>query len=340
MILPGAQAVIMVGMYYWPGSKGFPNLHSVKPESEMNKLRRDGPSRGIISSYAWGRDYHDILEKKLKDLARHLNGIAGGIGRFYVDTGAILERDFAERAGLGFIGKNSLLINPRGGSGFFIGELFSTVALAIDGDEDIGAKGRGAGKPGCGKCTKCRVACPTGAIVEDYVVDARKCISYLTIELKGTIPKELREGMGARIYGCDICQQVCPWNRIDWGKGAKEAGGGYSILFGDVGATVTSPQLVELLEMDEAWFKKQFQNSAIRRIGRDRLARNAAIALGNVGGERDIAVLRRAATEDSSELVRSHARWGLGRVLRRMAKARRETDDCGVNRKTVREREK
>ncbi|CAN8070667.1 unnamed protein product, partial [Agarophyton chilense] len=277
LILPGAQCVIMVGMYYWPGVSGFPKLHDVRRLHERNGETAGGrATRGVVSSYAWGEDYHKTLERKLKTLAQYLNAAAGGVGRFYVDTGAILERDFAERAGLGFIGKNSLLINARGGSGFFIGELFSTVALALDGDEERGTRGDVRGKAGCGACTRCITACPTGAIVRDRVVDARRCISYLTVELDGVISARLRTLMGNRVYGCDICQQVCPWNRVEWGvdEQNRAATEGHSPLSGAARSAVASPSLVGLLRMSDAAFAKRFGATAMRRAGRARLARN------------------------------------------------------------------
>lgn len=312
LILPGAQSVIMVGMFYWPGQNGFPKEHEVSITHARNSSNGD-ETRGVVSSYAWGEDYHRILERKLKTLGKQLNKVAGGVGRFYVDTGAVLERDFAERAGLGFIGKNSLLIHPRGGSGFFIGELFSTVALPVDGDEEMKP---GRGRAGCGKCTKCMVACPTGAIVEERVVDARKCISYLTIELKGDIAEELRPLMGNRVYGCDICQQVCPWNRIKWRE--DDGNAAWSPLFGAIEKEVSTPKLTELVLMDESEFAKRFEKSAVRRIGAERMARNAAVALGNGGaGAADLRALRIAATRHRSALVRRHARWALRRIMRR-----------------------
>lgn len=321
MILPGVQAVVMVGMHYWPGKTGFPERHEVRNHHEVNLSGEQ--SRGVISSYAWGDDYHAILSKRLKALGKYLNSKAGGLGRFYVDTGAILERDFAERAGFGFVGKNTLLINPRSGSGFFIGEMFTTVPLPLDGDEDRGTRGTRKGEAGCGKCSKCRVACPTNAIVKDHVVDARRCISYLTIELKGSIPEELRRDMGNKIYGCDICQQVCPWNRLSWEWKREEDLGksksnGFSPLFGVRDEDVTTPMLVELLAMDEEGFKKRFKGSAVKRIGRERLARNVAVALGNIGGKGDLEVLEDAAKGDESALVREHATWAVERIKERL----------------------
>ena len=175
LILPGVQSIVMVGLVYWPGRSGFPQSHNVKDAV-------NGGDTGIVSCYAWGEDYHAIMQSKLHTLGSWLHERSGGLARYYVDTGPIFERDMAERAGMGFVGKNSLLINPRLGSGFFIGTLLTTIKLPIDGEE---APKPGRGKPGCGKCTKCKVACPTDAIVEDRVIGARRCISYLTIELKG-----------------------------------------------------------------------------------------------------------------------------------------------------------
>ena len=317
MILPGAQSVIMVGMHYWPGKSGFPASHSAENHF---KTQSGDEKHGIISSYAWGEDYHTILSARLKSLGKHLNEVAGGIGRFYVDTGAILERDFAERANLGFIGKNSLLINRHSGSGFFIGELFSTVKLPHDGDTDYGVqKRRGAG---CGKCQKCRIACPTGAIVEDYVVDARKCISYLTIELKGSIPTDLRRGMGARIYGCDICQLVCPWNKYAW-EGKSE---GFSPMFGQVGKDISSPKLRELVNMSQKEFEKRFEGSAVKRIGRERMIRNAVVALGNVGGLREVEMLKEVGGKEG-DLIREHAEWSVREILEREERRRKQQEE-------------
>ncbi|CDF35462.1 unnamed protein product [Chondrus crispus] len=307
IILPRVQSVIM-----HPGG-------GRAAAGRTGASGRYAQDRGVVSSYAWGADYHGVLGGRLKRLGAHLNAVAGGVGRFYVDTGAILERDFAERAGLGFVGKNSLVIHPRGGSGFFIGELFSTVALPRDGDEDAGVVPRGKGKPGCGACSKCRVACPTGAIVQDYQVDARRCISYLTIELKGAIPVGLRRGVGNRVYGCDICQLVCPWNRVEWGKKAAPRGG-YSPMFGSVAEDVATPRLTELVCMSDEEFEQRFRESAVYRIGRERMARNAAVALGNVGGRDELAVVEEVARRDGSELVREHAQWAAREIRDRLAR--------------------
>lgn len=195
-VLPGVRAVIVTSIVYWPGQNGFP------PEQDV-------ATHGNISCYAWGDDYHEILGTKLEALASWLHNRAGGTGRWYVDTGAIMERDMGERAGLGFVGKNTLLIAPKLGSGMFLGEVLTTLPLPVNQVKKSRA--------GCGKCTRCIDACPTKAFVAPYILDARKCISYLTIEHKGTIPMDLRPAMANRIYGCDVCQQVCPWNKFEWG---------------------------------------------------------------------------------------------------------------------------
>ncbi len=311
LVLPGAKAVIMVGMPYWPGISGFPAEHEVQtlPGKILEKDDGNRQNAGIVSSYAWGMDYHSVLGTRLQTLGEWLCSKAGGVARYYVDTGAVLERDFAERAGMGFIGKNSLLINPRIGSGMFLGALFTTAALPIDGEE--GGEPR-RGKAGCGKCTKCKIHCPTKAIVDDHVVDARRCISYLTIELRGSIPTDLREDVGARIYGCDICQQVCPWNKLEWDRG-------HSPLWGYVGKEISTPRLTELLQMDEDKFQSRFRGSAIRRIGLELLSRNVAVALGNVGGRRELPVVANAARSHTSEMVREHAAWAVNQIKARLA---------------------
>eukprot|EP00241_Pyramimonas_parkeae_P006326 CAMPEP_0114226788 /NCGR_PEP_ID=MMETSP0058-20121206/1427_1 /TAXON_ID=36894 /ORGANISM="Pyramimonas parkeae, CCMP726" /LENGTH=391 /DNA_ID=CAMNT_0001337553 /DNA_START=227 /DNA_END=1399 /DNA_ORIENTATION=+ len=280
-ILPGVRSVIVSTLFYLPGKDWQPPI-SQEP-------------LGSVSSYAWGEDYHVTLGRKLRNLAEWLHARCGGRGMWYVDTGAVQERDLGERCGMGFIGKNSMLINKQLGSGFFIGELLTTLPLPADLPP---VRGRG----GCGTCTKCRLACPTSAIVEDYVVDARRCISYLTIELKESIPEDLRPLMGNKVYGCDICQEVCPWNKFSW-----EGGG--SPLFGSPPAEVTSPKLLELLQLDEDGFQERFATSPIRRIGRARMARNAAVALGNSAQASVIPVLRSFANNEKNLMVKEHIEW-------------------------------
>lgn len=341
VILPRAQAVVMTTLFYWPGTSGFPESHHIAPpakrpasQGSANEKKAAGASEGaitdgrdahgIVSSYAWGTDYHALLEERLRELGEwlHSEERGGGVGRFYVDTGAVLERDFGERAGLGFVGKNSLLIHPRAGSGFFLGALFTSVALPADGDADGDAAASGPrGRPGCGRCQRCIDACPTGAIVGDRVVDARRCISYLTIELSGDIPESLRAAMGRRVYGCDICQVVCPWNSFDWAPHGNqlERGHARSPLFGAVTLDVASPRLAVLLWETADGFARRFRGTAVERIGRERLARNAAVALGNgsVDTSADVCAVAVAAVAHWSPVVRRHASWALARMRER-----------------------
>lgn len=288
VILPGVQSVVVATLFYLPGT-------------DWQPLPADNAApAGDVSSYAWGEDYHRTLGVKLHALAQWLHTRCGGRGAWYVDTGALQERDLGERAGLGFVGKNSMLINTELGSGFFLGELLTTLPLP---PHQPPAKGRGS----CGRCQKCIVACPTSAIVEDRVVDARRCISYLTIELKGAIPEELRPLMQNKVYGCDICQQVCPWNKFAW-----EGGG--SPLFGSPAAEVTNPKLLELLRLDAAAFDQRFAASPIKRIGRDRMARNAAVALGNSRAPAVLPELRALTAAELAPVVKEHLQWAVARL--------------------------
>ena len=264
------------------------------------------PSRGVIARYARGDDYHDVVEKKLLTLARWVEGQSPGArGRAYVDTGPILERDLARRAGIGWFGRNTMLINPTRGSYFFVGTLLLDVDLPADEpfEEDR-----------CGTCSACLDACPTGALMGRDgsgapVMDATRCISYLTIELRGAIPMELRPLIGNRVYGCDICQEVCPWND----RFAEPTGEpAYSARDG-----LDGPELIELAERllgaDEESFRELFRKSPIKRAKRAGLLRNVCVALGNWGAE-DVVPVLRVGLRDESTLVRSHAAWALGRV--------------------------
>ncbi len=267
----------------------------------------DDPSRGVIARYARGDDYHDVMKTKLKALGRWLEERVGEAinARLYIDTGPILERDLAQRAGLGWFGKNTMLIHPRRGSYFFVGLLL--LDLELEPDEPFS-------EDRCGSCTNCLDACPTGALLgRDEsgapIMDATRCISYLTIELRGPIPIELRPLIGNRIYGCDICQEVCPWNER-FGEPASEPA--YRAREGLDGPTLL--ELAEaLLDMDEAQFRKAFRGSPVLRTKRRGLLRNVCVALGNWGSKVAVPVLKRA-SDDPEPLVRAHATWALGQI--------------------------
>ena len=266
------------------------------------------PARGVVARYARGEDYHDVLKGRLQDLLGWLRaearsrGVARDVRGFaYVDTGPILERDLAQEAGLGWFGKNTMLIHPRRGSWFFLGLLL--VDLELPPSRPFAADH-------CGTCRACLDACPTGALLgRDEsgapVMDARRCISYLTIELKGPIPRELRPLMGNRIFGCDICQEVCPWNR----KFAEPAGEPAYTGSRDT----DGPELMELMGLTDEEFSRRFSGSPVKRAKRRGLLRNVAVALGN-WGSRDAVPVLAAALDDPEPLVRGHAAWALGRV--------------------------
>jgi epoxyqueuosine reductase len=292
-ILPGARYLIVVGL----------NYHT-RP---LPPALRDDPARGLIASYAWGDDYHDLMLPRLEQLAAALEVQTGEpvAHRAYVDTGPLLERDLAAAAGLGFVGKNTNLIHPRRGSWLFLGELL----LAAELPPRDGGGSRGT----CGRCTRCLEACPTAAFAAPYVLDARRCISYLTIEHRGPIPSELRPLLGNRIFGCDICQEVCPWNRRFARPGAEAA-----LQPRDAGRI--APRLLDLLALDEETFRRRFRHTPIWRARRRGLLRNAAVAAGNWGHPSAVPALARA-LEDDEPLIRSHAAWALGRIGGKGARA-------------------
>lgn len=252
---------------------------------------------GPVARYARGDDYHDVMTERLTALHRWLETELGRPirGKPYVDTGPILERDLARRAGLGWFGKNTMLINKDRGSFFFLAALLTNLELTPDPPHEASH---------CGTCTACLGACPTDAFPAPGVLDARRCVSYLTIELRGPIPVGLREGVGDRLFGCDDCQDVCPWNR--------RAG---------PGTFPTDPALatldpVELLSLTEAEFRRRFRHTALMRAKRSGLLRNAAVVLGNVGDERALPALERAA-QDADGVIADAARWAIGRVRQR-----------------------
>jgi epoxyqueuosine reductase len=285
VILPGARSFILAGLDY--------------RTLQLPDAILSDPRRGRIAVYAWGRDYHAVMTPRLEELAASL----GGVARVYVDTGALLERDHAQQAGLGFIGKNTMLIHPRRGSDFFLGEILTTAEF--DGYDEP------ARETMCGACTRCLAACPTGAFPQPYVLDARRCLSYLTIELKGYVPHGLRARMGNWVFGCDVCQAVCPWNRFAVQSRATE--------FYPLSVDRAAPPLAELLALTEAAFEARFGGSPIERIGCERLVRNACIAAGNSGDGALIAPLTGRLREADSALVRAHAGWALARLGAREA---------------------
>ncbi len=284
VILSGIQTIICVGLDY--------STRSLPDEIANNS------SRGRISNYAWGTDYHDVMTPRLEQLAAWLSERDAAVrSRVYVDTGAILERDHAATAGLGFTGKNTLLIAPRGGSWFFLGELLTTLRMR---DEEPGTV-----LPGCGSCSRCLQACPTQAFPAPYVLDSRRCISYLTIELKGWIPLAMRPLLGNWIYGCDLCQEVCPFNRF--ALPTTEA------AFWPSDWEEVAPSLLDLLTLDEEGFNRRFAGSPIKRIKRQRFVRNVCVAVGNWGSETAVPSLI-ALLADPAPLVRGHAAWALRQI--------------------------
>jgi epoxyqueuosine reductase len=282
-LLPGTQSIITVRMDYWPPA-------TEAPEAVLNE-----PACGYISRYALGRDYHKVLRRRLQRLAERIMSVAGQFGyRVFTDSAPVLEKALAQKAGLGWIGKHTNLLQEKAGSWFFLGELFTSLPLPPD-------------VPGvnhCGTCRACIDSCPTQAIVAPYRLDARRCISYLTIELKGSIPEALRPAIGNRIYGCDDCQLVCPWNRF--ATDTREA---------DFHARhhLDAVSLVALFGWRESEFLQRTEGSAIRRIGYLRWLRNIAVALGNAPTTPEVIAALVSRRNHPSELVREHVSWALRR---------------------------
>jgi epoxyqueuosine reductase len=252
------------------------------------------PERGWIARNAGGDDYHDVMKAMLERLVERLAAEAGPFrSRAYVDTGPIVERAYAAAAGIGAWGKNTCLLHPEHGSWFFLGEVVTDLEILADAPRaDM-----------CGSCTACLEACPTGALPAPYVLDATRCISYLTIEVKGAIPEDRREGIGRHAFGCDICQDVCPWNRRRRHSGPEP----FAPRPG-----LQAPDLAELAGLDEAAFRERFRNSPVKRAKRRGLLRNVAVALGNAGDAAHRPVLERLA-QDEDPVVREHALWALRR---------------------------
>lgn len=282
-LLPETLRVISFRMDYLPDE-------SNPPEEQL--AQKDA---AYISRYALGRDYHKLIRKRLSQIADNIRERGGLGGRAFVDSAPVLERGFAEKAGLGWIGKNSMLINPKAGSWFFLGEIYTDLALPTDPPQETGH---------CGSCRACLDDCPTGAIVAPYQVDARRCISYLTIELKTAIPEDLRPLMGNRVFGCDDCQLVCPWNKFATSTGENDFKPRHGL---------ENAQLLELFNWTEQEFDTRTLGSAIRRIGYERWLRNLAVALGNAPHSREIVLALKGKREGVSEMVREHIDWALER---------------------------
>jgi len=286
MILPECHSILVLGIRY--------------PAPNQNILKRgEGPVQGRIASYAWGDDYHGILPRRLQVLVEFINAQVGHTipNRWYTDTGPVLERDLAQRAGLGWIGKNTCLIHPRLGSYFLLAEILLGVELEPDPPfaPDF-----------CGACTRCLETCPTGCILPDRTLDATRCISYLTIELKGPISPDLRPQMGNWVFGCDICQEVCPWNKRFAAPGGDPAFGPRS--------GVPHPNLISEILLTPMELNRKLKGSPIQRTKRRGYLRNVAVAIGNSHSPTVVPALVQALLHDPEPLVRGHAAWALGRI--------------------------
>jgi len=288
-LLPGTVSCLSVRLDYWP-----------RDAADATHILEDG-SLAYISRYALGRDYHKLMRTRLQKLCDRIVAAVGHFGyRAFADSAPVLEKALARNAGLGWIGKHTNLIDAEAGSYFFLGEIYLDLALPAD----------GAGTAHCGSCSACMPACPTGAIIAPYRLDARRCISYLTIELKGSIPVEFRRAMGNRIYGCDDCQLVCPWNKFS--RPTREPD--FAVRHG-----LDHAQLVSLFAWDENRFATNMLGSAIRRIGYERWLRNLAVALGNAPSTTAVLAALEARAQDGSPLVREHVQWALAEHRQRTA---------------------
>ena len=292
-ILPGARSIIVLALNYYQGAAA-----GVSPALEKAAGTAAPATKGRIARYAWGGDYHGVIEAKLDQVDKFLHEF-GGEQKCYVDTGPILERDFAAEAGIGWHGKSTMLINEKLGTWFFLAEILTTLKLPPDAPV----------RDRCGTCDRCINACPTGAITAPHKLDARRCISYLTIELKTAIPLELRPLIGDRIFGCDDCLDACPWNRF--------AQMSHESAFA-AGPSTTAFALRDYLRLNDAEFRNLFRDSPIKRIKRRGFLRNVCVALGNVGTREDLPALERAAA-DPEPLIAEHAQWAVAQVRQRLS---------------------
>ncbi len=281
-VLPGARSIVVVTLNYWQGESATPKAFEA--------------ATGRIARYAWGEDYHEVISQKLDKIDNFLCR-SGGTQKSYVDTGPILERDHAAQAGIGWHGKSTMLIDTRLGTWFLLGETLTTLELPPDPPQ----------RDRCGTCERCIKACPTAAIAAPHRLDARRCISYLTIELKGSIPVELRPLVGNRIFGCDDCLDACPWNRF--AQVSRET----AFL---ARRSTTGILLRDYLKLNDVEFHALFRNSPIKRIKRRGFLRNVCVALGNVGDLADLPALKRAAS-DVDPLIAEHATWAIARIQQR-----------------------
>jgi epoxyqueuosine reductase len=304
-VLPECLSILVLGARY--------PAPSSEAESEQAGL-------GRVAAYAWGEDYHDVLAQRMRSLVAFIESRVGRMvpNHWYTDTGPLLERDLAQRAGLGWIGKNTCLIAPGLGSYFFLAEIL--LGLDLEPEAPFTADY-------CGSCTRCLEACPTGCILPDRTIDSRRCISYLTIELRGPIPPELRPQMGDWVFGCDICQEVCPWNRR---FAPQEGDAPFAPRPG-----LPRPDLAENLSLGAEQFNRQFKDSPLRRTKRRGYLRNSAVALGNLGDPSAVPALAKCLKEEPEPLARGHAAWALGRIggeaaLTALQEASRNEKDAGV----------
>ena len=291
-LTPGTLRVISARMDYWPDDA-----------TDAQQVLQD-PQLGYVSRYALGRDYHKVLRQSLQRLAEQIAARIPHAYRVFVDSGPVLEKPLARDAGLGWIGKHTNLIARDAGSYFFLGEIFTDLPLPVD----------AAASAHCGSCSACMPACPTQAIVAPFQLDARRCISYLTIELRESIPVELRSAIGNRIYGCDDCQLVCPWNKFARAAAHPD----FKVRHG-----LDAPRLTDLIRWTRAEFESRFEGSPIRRIGHEAFIRNIAVALGNGPADQAAIAALQARCGDDSALIAEHARWALQQLESRLAAAGR-----------------
>lgn len=298
-ILPECRSILLLGIRYsksrFESSEESLSLRARKPGGGQEE--GDSGITGSVAAYAWGDDYHDVIPERLQTLIAFLEAQVGEKvpNRWYTDTGPILERDLAQRAGLGWIGKNTCLINPALGSYFLLAEIL--LGLDIEPDQPFT-------HDRCGTCRRCIEACPTGCILPDRTIDSQRCISYLTIELKGIIPQDLRPLVGDWVFGCDVCQQVCPWNQ-------RFAPSGGDLSFAPRSGS-SCPDLIQELALSLREFKIKFERSPVKRAKQRGYLRNVAVALGNTGDPSAVPVLGRALLNNPEPLVRGHAAWALG----------------------------